>query len=105
MPASGLEPVQAICDFVARHVRFDYQQARATRSAFDVFQERVGVCRDYAHLALTFCRCFNIPARYCERVSRRYRCSVVEPMDFSAWIEVYLEGGWHTFDRATTFLG
>ncbi len=71
----GWSRVQAICDFVHRHVRFDYQQARATRSAFDVFQERVGVCRDYAHLALTFCRCPQHSSPLCERVSRRYRCS------------------------------
>ncbi len=94
----GWSRVQAICDFVHRHVRFDYQQARATRSAFDVFQERVGVCRDYAHLALTFCRCLNIPARYVNGYLGDIGVPVVEPMDFSAWIEVYLEGGWHIFD-------
>lgn len=94
----GWSRVQAICDFVYRHIRFDYQQARATRSAFDAFQERVGVCRDYAHLALTLCRCLNIPARYVNGYLGDIGVPVVEPMDFSAWIEVYLEGGWHTFD-------
>jgi transglutaminase-like putative cysteine protease len=94
----GWRRVQAICDFVNRHIRFDYLQARATRSAFDALQERVGVCRDYAHLALTLCRCLNIPARYVNGYLGDIGVPVVEPMDFSAWIEVYLEGGWYAFD-------
>ena len=57
--------MQAVCDFVHRHIRFDYLQARANRTALDVYRERVGVCRDYMHLAVTFCRSLNIPARYC----------------------------------------
>ena len=61
----GWARVQAIVDFVHNHIKFDYLQARSTRSAFDVYQERVGVCRDFAHLAVAFCRCMNIPARYC----------------------------------------
>ncbi len=56
--------MQAVCDFVHQHIKFDYQQARSTRTAFEAFNERIGVCRDYAHLALTLCRCLNIPARY-----------------------------------------
>jgi transglutaminase-like putative cysteine protease len=94
----GWGRVQAICDFVHRHIRFDYLQARATRSAVEAFDERVGVCRDYAHLAVTICRCLNIPARYVNGYLGDIGVPVVDPMDFSAWIEVYLDGGWHTFD-------
>ncbi len=61
----GWSRVQAICDFVHQHIRFDYMQARSTKSAFDVYHERTGVCRDFAHLAVAFCRAMNIPARYC----------------------------------------
>jgi transglutaminase-like putative cysteine protease len=94
----GWGRVQAICDFVNRHIRFDYQQARATRTAFEAFNERTGVCRDFAHLALTFCRCLNIPARYINGHLGDIGVPVVDPMDFSAWIEVFLDGEWHTFD-------
>lgn len=94
----GWGRVQAICDFVHRHIRFDYMQARSTRSAFEVYHERVGVCRDYAHLALTFCRCLNIPARYINGHLGDIGVPVVDPMDFSAWIEVFLDGAWYTFD-------
>lgn len=96
--APGWNRVQAICDFVHQHIRFDYQQARATRTAYEAYEERVGVCRDYAHLALTLCRCLNIPARYVNGYLGDFGVPVVEPMDFAAWIEVYLEGGWYTFD-------
>ena len=61
----GWARAQSICDYVHNHIAFDYQNARPTRTAWEVFNERVGVCRDYAHLAVTFCRCMNIPARYC----------------------------------------
>jgi transglutaminase-like putative cysteine protease len=98
MLAPGWGRVQAICDFVQRHIRFDYQQARSTRSAFDAFNERVGVCRDYAHLAIAFCRCLNIPARYVNGHLGDIGVPVVDPMDFSAWMEVFLGGRWHTFD-------
>jgi transglutaminase-like putative cysteine protease len=94
----GWGRVQAICDFVNRHIRFDYQQARATRTAFEAFNERVGVCRDFAHLALTLCRCLNIPARYINGHLGDFGVPVVDPMDFAAWIEVFLDGQWHTFD-------
>jgi transglutaminase-like putative cysteine protease len=94
----GWGRVQAVCDFVNRHIRFDYQQARATRTAFEAFNERVGVCRDFAHLALTLCRCLNIPARYINGHLGDIGVPVVDPMDFSAWIEVFLDGKWHTFD-------
>lgn len=96
--APGWGRVQAICDFVHDQIRFDYMQARSTRTAFETFHERVGVCRDFAHLALTFCRCLNIPARYVNGHLGDIGVPVVDPMDFSAWIEVYLDGEWHTFD-------
>jgi transglutaminase-like putative cysteine protease len=94
----GWGRVQAVCDFVNRHIRFDYQQARSTRTAFEAYNERVGVCRDFAHLALTLCRCLNIPARYINGHLGDIGVPVVDPMDFSAWIEVFLGGKWHTFD-------
>ena len=94
----GWGRVQAVCDFVHRHIKFDYQQARSTRSAFDAFEERIGVCRDFAHLAVAFCRCLNIPARYINGHLGDIGVPVVDPMDFSAWIEVFLDGSWWTFD-------
>lgn len=94
----GWGRVQAICDFVNGHIRFDYMQARSTRTALEAFQERVGVCRDYAHLAVTLCRCLNIPARYVNGHLGDIGVPVVDPMDFSAWMEVFLDGAWHTFD-------
>ena len=96
--APGWGRVQAVCDFVHNHIQFDYQQARSTRTAFEAFNERIGVCRDYAHLALTLCRCLNIPARYINGHMGDIGVPVVDPMDFSAWIEVYLDGAWRTFD-------
>lgn len=95
----GWGRVQAICDFVHNHITFGYQHARSTRTAWDGYQERVGVCRDFAHLAVTFCRCMNIPARYCTGYLGDIAVPVSEdPMDFSAWFEAYLGGRWHTFD-------
>lgn len=94
----GWPRVQAICDFVHEHIRFDYQQASATRSALEVYDGRVGVCRDFAHLAVAFCRCMNIPTRYVNGHLGDIGVPVVDPMDFSAWIEVYLGGAWRTFD-------
>jgi transglutaminase-like putative cysteine protease len=95
----GWARVQAICDFVHNHISFNYQNARSTRTAWDAFNERTGVCRDFAHLAITFCRCLNIPARYCTG----YLGDIGIPppygvMDFAAWMEVYIGGTWHTFD-------
>jgi transglutaminase-like putative cysteine protease len=95
----GWPRVQAICDFVHSHVRFGYQHARATRTAADLMVERRGVCRDFAHLAITLCRCMNIPARYCTGYLGDIDVPPEpEPMDFSAWFEVYLGGRWHAFD-------
>jgi transglutaminase-like putative cysteine protease len=96
--APGWGRVQAICDFVNGHIRFDYQQARSTRTAFDAYNERVGVCRDFAHLAVAFCRCLNIPTRYVNGHLGDIGVPVVNPMDFSAWMEVWLDGRWRTFD-------
>ena len=95
----GWARVQAICDYVHNHIAFNYQNARATRTASEVFNERTGVCRDYAHLAVAFCRCMNIPARYCTG----YLGDMGTPPpwgvgDFAAWLEVFLGGAWHTFD-------
>jgi transglutaminase-like putative cysteine protease len=95
----GWARVQAICDYVHNHITFGYEHARVTKTAFEAFNERAGVCRDFTHLAVTLCRCLNIPARYCTGylgdigVPPPYG-----PMDFAAWMEVYLGGRWHTFD-------
>jgi transglutaminase-like putative cysteine protease len=95
----GWARVQAICDFVHNHITFGYEHARATRTAAETYAERLGVCRDYAHLAITFCRCLNIPARYCTGyVSDIGVPPPYSPMDFAAWMEVFLGGRWHVFD-------
>ena len=95
----GWARVQAICDWVQSKVTFSYAQARSTRTALDVFTERVGVCRDFQHLAITFCRCLNIPARYTAGYLGDIGVPPAPyPMDFSAWFEVYLEDRWWTFD-------
>lgn len=91
--------VQAIVDYVHNHLKFNYGLARNTRSAYDAWNERVGVCRDFAHLAVTLCRCMNIPARYCTGYLGDIGVpQLPDPMDFSAWFEVWLDGGWYTFD-------
>ncbi len=96
---AGWPLVQAVCDFVHQHLRFDYLQARANRTALEAFRERVGVCRDFTHLAVTLCRCLNVPARYCTGYLGDIGVPPhPSPMDFSAWFEVYLGGRWHTFD-------
>ena len=95
----GWGKVQAICDYVHNHITFGYEHSRPTKTAWDAFTERNGVCRDYAHLAITFCRCMNIPARYCTGYLGDIGIEPIPgPMDFSAWFEVYLGGAWHTFD-------
>jgi transglutaminase-like putative cysteine protease len=95
----GWARVQAICDYVHSHVEFGYQYADPTKTAFQVWQQRKGVCRDYAHLAITFCRCLNIPARYCTGYLGDIGVPRTDtPMDFSGWLEVYLDDAWHTFD-------
>jgi transglutaminase-like putative cysteine protease len=95
----GWARVQAICDHVHTSVEFGYHHARATRTASQTATERIGVCRDFAHLAIAYCRCMNIPARYCTG----YLSDIGQPLphapgDFAAWMEVYLGGAWHVFD-------
>ncbi len=96
---TGWGRVQAICDFVHRHVTFGYEHARVTKTAWDVYTERTGVCRDFAHLAVTLCRCMNIPARYCTGYLGDIGVPPPHgPMDFAAWFEAHLGGQWYTFD-------
>jgi transglutaminase-like putative cysteine protease len=94
----GWSRVQAICNWVHSKVTFSYPHARPTKSALDVYTERIGVCRDFQHLAITFCRAMNIPARYATGYLGDIGWPVSGPMDFSAWFEVYLENRWWTFD-------
>jgi transglutaminase-like putative cysteine protease len=95
----GWARVQAVCDWVHANIRFDTQSARPTKTAYDVFVERAGVCRDFAHLALTFCRCLCIPARYATGYLGDIGVPPQScPMDFSGWFEVYLSGRWYTLD-------
>ena len=95
----GWARVQAICDFVHKRIAFGYEHARVTRSASEAYEERQGVCRDYAHLAVAFCRALNIPARYCTGYLGDVGAPPpYPPGDFAAWFEAYLGGQWHTFD-------
>jgi transglutaminase-like putative cysteine protease len=95
----GWSRVQAVCDFVHTHITFGYEHARASKTASEAFHERRGVCRDYAHLAVAFCRCLNIPARYCTGyLGDMGTQPPYGPMDFAAWFEAYLGGRWYTFD-------
>lgn len=95
----GWARVQAICDFVHSHITFDYQKADVLRTAHGGFTDKSGVCRDFAHLAIALCRCMNIPARYCTGYLGDIGVPIdPNPMDFSAWFEVFLGGHWHTVD-------
>lgn len=95
----GYQRVKAICEFVRSKIRFSYPDARPTRCASDSMTEGVGVCRDYAHLAIALCRCMNIPARYCTGYLGDIGVPPdIYPMDFSGWAEVYLSGRWYTMD-------
>ncbi len=97
--AKGWPLVQAICDYVHDRIEFGYAHARPTKTAWDAHEERRGVCRDFAHLAIALCRCMNIPARYCTGYLGDIGVPPdPEPMDFSAWFEVYLGNRWYTFD-------
>lgn len=97
--APGWSRVQAIVDYVHGHITYGYQYARPTRTAWEAHVEGVGVCRDYAHLAVAFCRCMNIPARYCSGYLGDIGVPPVDvAMDFHAWFEVYLGGEWYSFD-------
>jgi transglutaminase-like putative cysteine protease len=96
---TGWARVQAICDFVHRHIEFGYPHARATRTALEAYNERRGVCRDYAHLAIALCRCMNIPARYCTGYLGDVGTEPpYGPMDMAAWFEAYVGERWYTFD-------
>ncbi|MFZ0631568.1 MAG: transglutaminase family protein [Acidobacteriaceae bacterium] len=95
----GWGRVQSVCDWVKQHVGFDYTKARPTKTALETYTERVGVCRDFQHLAITFCRALNIPARYATGYLGDIGVPAApDPMDFSAWFEAYLSGQWWTFD-------
>jgi len=95
----GWARVQAICDFVNQHIKFGYEFASPTKTAWEAFRERCGVCRDYAHLAIALCRAMNIPARYCTGYLGDIGVPPPHgPMDFAGWFEAYLGGQWHTFD-------
>jgi transglutaminase-like putative cysteine protease len=95
----GWNRVQAICDWVHGHIAFGYEHARNSRTAWEGWCDRTGVCRDYAHLAVALCRCMNIPARYCTGYLGDIGVPAdPAPMDFSAWFEAYLGGAWHVFD-------
>ena len=96
---SGWGRVQAVCDFVHRHISFGYEHADVAKTAWQAFNDRRGVCRDFTHLAVALCRCLNIPARYCTG----YLGDIGMPPpyavpDFAAWFEAYVGGNWHTFD-------
>ncbi|MFN2507290.1 MAG: transglutaminase family protein [Chthoniobacterales bacterium] len=94
----GWPRAQAICDWVHNHITFGYHFADPTKSAFDVYNDGRGVCRDFSHLALTFMRCMNIPARYVTGYMGDIGVPLVLPMDFSGWFEAYLGGRWYAFD-------
>ena len=95
----GWARVQAICDFVHKHIVFGYEHARMTRTALEAYYDKTGVCRDYTHLAVAFCRCMNIPARYCTGyLGDMGMPPPYGPMDFAAWFEAFLDGHWYTFD-------
>ena len=95
----GWPLVQTICDYVHNRITFDYQSARPTRTAWEAYNERSGVCRDFAHLAIAFCRCMNIPARYCTGyLGDTGTAPPYGVPDLAAWMEVYLGGAWYIFD-------
>jgi transglutaminase-like putative cysteine protease len=94
----GWARAKAICEWVHKHITFGYHFADHTKSAFDVYNDPRGVCRDFSHLAVAFCRCMNIPARYVTGYMGDIGVPLVLPMDFSGWYEVYLGGRWFTFD-------
>ncbi len=94
----GWPRVAAICTYVHRHLQFDYMKARPNRTALEAWREGTGVCRDFTHLAIALCRSMNLPTRYCTGYLGDIGVPETPPMDFSAWLEVYLGGAWHIFD-------
>ncbi|MFI5040293.1 MAG: transglutaminase family protein [Acidimicrobiales bacterium] len=98
--APGYARVQAVCDFVHDHLRFDYDASSPLATALDVYQAHAGVCRDFAHLGISLCRALNIPARYAFGYIPDLDLSTAAgtTMDFCAWMEVFLGGRWWTFD-------
>jgi transglutaminase-like putative cysteine protease len=95
----GWGRVQAIVDYVHGHLQFVPGASNPWTTAADAYRAGQGVCRDFAHLAITFCRALNIPARYVFGYIPDVNVPPTdEPMDFAAWFEVYLDGHWHTFD-------
>jgi transglutaminase-like putative cysteine protease len=95
----GWSLVQTICDYAHDRITFGYEHASPTKTAWGAYTERRGVCRDFAHLAVTLCRCMNIPARYCTGYLGDMGTSPpYGPGDFAAWFEAYLGGRWYTFD-------
>jgi transglutaminase-like putative cysteine protease len=95
----GWTRVEAICDYVHNHITFGYENARSTKTAWETFNDGKGVCRDFAHLAITFCRCLNIPARYCTGyLGDTGTAPPYGVMDFAAWFKAYIGGAWYTFD-------
>lgn len=95
----GWARVEAIVAWAHERITFGYPHARGDRTAAEAIEDQVGVCRDFAHLALTLCRCMNVPARYCTGYLGDIGIAPIPgPMDFSAWFEVYLGGAWHAFD-------
>jgi len=101
---SARDRVEAIVDFAHNHISFGYEHARVDRTAWNGYEEQVGVCRDFAHLAVTLCRCMNIPARYCTGYLGDIGIRPVDaPMDFSAWFQVYVDGAWYTYDARHNF--
>jgi transglutaminase-like putative cysteine protease len=96
---AGWGRAQAVCDWVHNHIQFGYHWARPDKTAFDVYVEKQGVCRDFMHLAIVLSRAVGIPARYATGYLGDIGVpKVPAPMDFSAYYEVYLGGQWHTFD-------
>ncbi|MFV9504658.1 MAG: transglutaminase-like domain-containing protein [Oscillochloridaceae bacterium umkhey_bin13] len=95
----GWRRVQAICDWAYHSISYIAGSSTGATSGYDVYQSRRGVCRDFAHLGVMFCRALSIPARYVCGYLPDINVPVnPEPMDFHAWFEAYLGGAWHTFD-------
>jgi transglutaminase-like putative cysteine protease len=95
----GWPRAQAICQYVHDRIQFGYHHARDDRTAWEGHEERIGVCRDFAHLAIALCRCMNIPARYCTGYLGDIGVPPdPAPMDFNAWFEVFLGGRWYVLD-------